>query len=354
MHRIVNLRKLLKHWRKIMNYKNNIKTSAISIYDAIDPLNEMLYIPTNALQKMLADHLVGFSLSGLALRTRSKIVKQEICKALGYPIPKSFRKTQPRFLGQNFDVYTQKSLNVQIWNEEVDANRRYVFLKIDDQDLITHVKIITGDELVQYDKTGTLTKKYQATMYKLEDNYCSLTDSENVTDWIIENDNGLISDKPNDLPTQENLLPITEIFTRLRPLIGTSISYLGAIQERNRGAGLHELVCKNLGFTSYEDDGTYPDIKNQLLEIKLQTSPTIDLGLHSPTDQELILSVNNKAFYSSDIRYVIFDAVVINERVNLNKLYVVSGVEFITLFPLFKGRGTNSKIQLPLPSNFFK
>ena len=45
------------------------------------------------------------------------------------------------------------------------------------------------------------------------------------------------------------------------------------------------MICEHLGYSNYEDDGSYPDLVNQLIEIKLQTSPTIDLGLHSPEDE---------------------------------------------------------------------
>lgn len=132
-----------------MNFKQNITAANISIYDDIDPLDTDLYIPIQELQKLIAAHIIGKSLFGLPLRTRSKVVKTLICEALGYKIPKSFKKTQPRFPGQNFDVYTQKSLNVQIWNEEVDPNRRYVFIQIDENDAIIAVKIINGEELVK-------------------------------------------------------------------------------------------------------------------------------------------------------------------------------------------------------------
>ena len=89
-----------------MDYVRNIEESGLSIYDPIAPDNYYLYIPTDDLEMILSESLIGLSLSGLPLRTRSKVVKSKICEALGYPVPSSFRKTQPRFVGQNFDVYT--------------------------------------------------------------------------------------------------------------------------------------------------------------------------------------------------------------------------------------------------------
>lgn len=335
------------------NYPFNISQSGLSIYDQIGPTNQDLYVPTYDLELILSKHMIGLSLEGLPLRTRSKVVKQEICKALGYPIPRSFAKTQPKFPGQNFDVYSQKSMNVQIWNEEVARNRRYVFLQINENDIITAVKVITGDILAKFDRTGTLTKKYQATMNSYGRNICSTNDSVSVNNWIIDSNGTLFGVNPNNFPQRTQLLHINEIYDRLLPMVGKSISYIDAIQERNRGAELHSMICKHLGYSIYEDDGTYPDIANQLLEVKLQTSPTIDLGLHSPEDRECIVSIENTDFYSKDIRYAIFDGEVHGSQIILKNLYLVTGEDFTNYFPLFKGKRTNAKIQLPLPYDFF-
>lgn len=336
------------------NYPLNIKNSGLSIYDPINPQNPFLYIPTHELEYILSNSIVGLSLAGLPLRTRSKVVKQTLCIALGYPIPNSFKKTQPRFVGQNFDVYTQKSLNVQIWNEDIDDNRRYVFLRVNDNDVITCVRVITGYQLVKLDHTGTLTQKFQARMQTYYQNICSSRDSITIDNWITtDKTTNLSSVNPNNYPQRSQLLRITEVYSRLLPIVGKSISYLDAIQERNRGAELHAMICKHLGYAIYEDNGTYPDIFNQLLEVKLQTSPTIDLGLHSPEDGSAIVSIDSTTFYSKDIRYAIFNGEVFNDRVHLKNLYLVTGEDFTSYFPLFQGKGTNKKLQIPLPPNFF-
>ncbi len=337
----------------MINYPENIRKSEFSIYDPIDPDDRHFFIPEDDLEDILSESIIGLSLEGLPLRTRSKVVKEEICRALGYPIPTSFRKTQPRFPGQNFDVYTQKSLNVQIWNEEVDLSRRYVFLRVNENDVITNVRVITGELLVQYDRTGTLTQKFQARMQAYSENICSRYDTPAVRDWIIDDNITLESVDPNRFPRRNQLLRIAEIYRRLLPMVGKSLSYLDAVQERNRGAELHAMICDHLGYSYFDDDGSYPDIANQLLEIKLQTSPTIDLGLHSPEDGKAIVQIGNMTFYSQDIRYAIFNGVVNGNRVELRNLYLVTGDDFTNYFPLFQGKGTNKKIQLPLPYDFF-
>lgn len=335
------------------NYPRNIALSGLSIYDAINPTDPYLYIPLEDLEAILSDALIGLSLKGYALKPRSKFVKSEICKILGYPVPLSFTKTHPQFPGQNFDVYTQKRRNVQIWNEEVDAARRYVFLRVNEDDIITAVKVINGEELAHYDRTGTLTRKYQAAMTSYGEDICSRNDSMTVQNWIVDANESLRTVNPNHFPRRTQLLRIHEIYQRLQPMVGLSIDYLDAVQERNRGAELHAMICEHLGYSIYEDDGTYPDIANQLLEIKLQTSPTIDLGLHSPEDGDAIVTIGNTTFCSEDIRYAIFDGEVRGNRVLLRNLYLVTGEDFTRYFPLFRGGGTNAKIQLPLPYDFF-
>lgn len=109
-------------WR----YQKNISESDLSIYDPIEIGDPNLWIPTPELENLLDKGLSQFSLRGLPLRTRSKVVKQEICRLLGYPIPKAFKRTQPRFLGQGFDIYVQKSNNLQIWNEDISPTRRKI------------------------------------------------------------------------------------------------------------------------------------------------------------------------------------------------------------------------------------
>lgn len=190
-------------------------------------------------------------------------------------------------------------------------------------------------------------------MQSYAESICSITDTLPVQDWVIGDNIVLEHINPNQFPERGQLLRISEIYRRLLPLVGETINYLDAVQERNRGAELHAMICDRLGYSVFEDDGTYPDIANQLLEIKLQTSPTIDLGLHSPEDGKLITSLDDMDFYSQDIRYAIFDGEVHGNRVLLRNLYLVTGEDFSSYFPLFKGMKTNSKIQLPLPVDFF-
>ena len=143
-------------------YVEAIRRRGLSIYDRIDVGDPDLWIPTPELEDLLNTAMSGISLAGFPLRTRSKVVKEHVCKSLGYPVPPSFKKTHPRFPGQFFDTYVQKSNNLQVWNEELSSTRRYVIIRVGRENVITKVKVVTGSTLALLDTTGTLTQKYQA------------------------------------------------------------------------------------------------------------------------------------------------------------------------------------------------
>jgi hypothetical protein len=336
-------------------YVAKISQRGVSIYDSVDP---DLWIPTSQLEVLLNDRLAGMSLHGLPIKTRSKVVKQAICRALGYPIPRSFKKTQPRFPEQLFDVYIQKSNNLQIWNEEVSPTRRYVLIRVSSDDVITRVRVVTGDTLALFDKTGTLTQKYQARL---------VTHQETTELVVSEDTDGLkpllrehghlmhFDNSPVDNPMAETLLPISVVFERLVSLVGHAFADVGYDQERNRGAELHRLVCQKLGYDNYQDAGSFPDIRHQLLEVKLQTSPTIDLGLVQPDSQEPldIPRVKGRQIRPCDVRYALFHAHTDGTRVVLTHFYLTTGEAFFGRFPQFQGKVVNRKLQIPIPSDFF-
>jgi hypothetical protein len=333
-----------------------ISQSGFSIYDPIE-IGSNLWITSPELERLLDKGLRGLSLTGLPLRTRSKVVNEEICRILGYTVPKSFRKTRPRFYGQMFDKYIQKSNNLQIWNEELSATRRYVLIRVTEEYLVERVRVVAGDTLALLDTTGTLTQKYQARLNigLSSTELISNRDTDNLTFSVLRERPPVFFQSPTEFPTISSLLPIEEIFERLRLLIGHSFSDAGRDQERNRGAGLHRLVCQQLGYANYKDDGRFPDVRNQLLEVKLQTSPTIDLGLVRPDSQELLdlPQINGRQLRHCDVRYAIFYGHSDGQIVTLTHFYLTTGEAFFGRFSQFQGRVLNKKLQIPLPRNFF-
>lgn len=339
------------------DYVAALRRSGLSIYDEIAVGDPQLWIPTVELEWLLDNGLRGISLAGLPLRTRSKVVKEAVCRVLGYPVPKLFKKTQPRFPGQMFDTYTQKSNNLQVWNEQLAATRRYVLVRVSVADVVTRVKVVTGDTLARLDTTGTLTTKYQARCTPGSDiaELVAQKDTSNLLPFVSFDVKLDQVATPIAHPRPGELLPIAEIYNRLRVLVGRSFRDAGSDQERNRGAAVHRLVCVALGYGSYLDDGQFPDIRHQLLEVKLQTSPTIDLGLvrpdsDEPLDVQMIGSVQIK---HHDVRYAIVCARIIDQVVTITHVFITTGEAFFSRFPQFQGKVLNAKIQIPLPSDFF-
>ena len=338
-------------------YVEAIRQSRLTIYDPIDIGDPELWIPTPELELLLDEGLRGISLAGLPLRTRSKVVKQHVCRVLGYPVPSSFTKVQPRFPGQFFDTYTQKSNNLQVWNEELAPSRRYVIIRITDDGAILKVKVVTGDTLALLDTTGTLTQKYQA----------RLIPGAATAELIADKDTDLLRPfvrpgidlktlaSPVSHPAAGELLPIDELFAHLKSLVAQQFADPGSDQERNRGADLHRLVCKALGYDNYRDDGQFPDVRHQLLEVKLQTSPTIDLGLVCPDSTEAldVPQIGGHQIRHCDVRYALFYATTDGANVTLTHFFLATGERFFERFPQFQGKILNKKLQIPLPANFF-
>ncbi|WP_462249677.1 hypothetical protein [Ekhidna sp.] len=340
--------------------KEQIVSKRYSIYSESDEIHdpEGSYYTKDEIESLISEKMVGYSFHGLPLRTRSKVAKQLVCEALGYPIPSSFKKTQPRFPAQNLDTYVQKSNNLQVWNEELDPSRRYLIIRLNDADEITKVKVVTGQDLALLDTTGTLTQKYQARLDRSEDVTELISDSDTDLFASIITENSEVDLKliqPTDYPSGSDLFTINQLYERLKSLVGSSFKDIGADQERNRGAELHKLVCQQLGYSSYADNGQFPDVRNQLLEVKLQTSPTIDLGLVCP-DSTLSLDmplIKEVGLRHKDVRYALFYAEINEGMVMLTNFYLTTGEDFFSRFSQFQGKVLNKKLQIPLSKDFF-
>lgn len=339
-----------EHLRRIVE---GIEHSGHSIYDHIDDTNSGLWISTPDLQDLLQTSMVGISLAGLPLRTRSKVVKQHMCRALGYPVPRSFRKTIPRFPGQDFDVYVQKSDNLQIWNDDISRDRRYVIIRVDKDDIISNIWVVTGDRLSLLDTSGRLTIKHQAHL-RMGDSPVELVtvdDTALLDSLTASNVEILQSMSPTNSPRAGELISITDLFERLTPLIGTTFTYSGYDQERNRAASLVRIVCKALGYSHYRDSGQFPDITHQLLEIKLQTSRTIDLGMVRPDSREIleyIPDISGQQIRCCDVRYALFYGNVTEGIVTINQFVLTTGTKFFERFPQYQGNIVNRKLQIHL------
>ncbi len=319
-----------------------ITASGKTIYDPLDQTPD-LKLSTQELQQILRMKLSGMLLDQ-PIRTRSKVVKSAIARSLGYPVPRSFLKSKPRFPGQDFDVYVQKSDNLQIWNEELAPRRRYVLVRVNDANKVQTVKVVNGVQLAKLDTTGTLTSKYQATAI------ADVEDSRLVSAMDTPELAAVLADPKTDFDRQ--LIPIVKVYEKLLPLMGQTIPNPGNDQERVRGWELHKLISDSLGIETPNDDGQIPDISDQLLEIKLQTSPTVDLGLISPGSADAI-SVQGQTIRYADIRYAVVYGTVAGDKVRLDHLVLTNGADFFCYFKSLRGNVVNKKNQIRLPRGFF-
>lgn len=344
-----------KAYSTVVGQEGALAQSGKSIYDPLDE-NLGYFLPIGELERVLHGGLLGLDLN-YPLRTRSKVLKAKICEILGYPVPKSFKKSKPRFPGQDFDTYIQKSNNLQIWNEEIVPTRRYVLIQLDESSKVVGLRVVVGEVLAKLDPTGTLTRKYQAKSRELVTHsvLASRSDAYAVREAIaalpgktLSIRQGLGRDRSVDF---SGFLPIADLYEKLLTLVGTRLADPGLDQERNRGAALHRAVCLTLGTGGYNDTGSFPDVVEQLLELKLQTSPTIDLGLVSPDDStplDFLPRVKH-----CDVRYGVFYGKPTGTKVQIEHLVLVKGQDFFSFFQRFEGKVVNAKLQIPLPRDFF-
>ena len=126
---------------------------------------------------------------------------------------------------------------------------------------------------------------------------------------------------------------------------------LDANDTKNRGQALERLVLQLLGYSENNLQGLaggYPDIPNQLLEVKVQDSPTVDLGKYTPEIEELIMEDSN--ITTRDIRYLI---ALTNPQTNvIEGIILVSGEQLGEIFTYVSD--TSFKCQRSIPMSFFE
>lgn len=295
------------------------------------------------------------ALAGIAPKTRNKLAKEMACEALGYPIPRTFPRTRPRFLLDNFNISVQLSNNWQPTNQEsLEPTCRYAFVILGANEVVHDVVVIRGEELAKYNKTGVATLKRQASFaeYSEPGHVVIGTDTAFLSAWIAAaQPTGSATASGAAAMPDAGLLPIGALGAKLRAMVGTTIHDHGANQDRRRGEALHRAACTALGYASHCETGQHPDIPNQLLEVKLQTSPTVDLGLVDPSSTAPIGPPFPAVFRHADARYAVFGGVQETaDTVRIASLVVTSGESFFTHIRRMGGLGVNSKHQFKLPA----
>jgi hypothetical protein len=239
------------------------------------------------------------------------------------------KKGVPKILLEYVDTYIITSgttYNLQVWNRNPSASSvqvqyidgstlqsnevRFILVKIDTiQKKIETIVVLTSEYIVDnFGKFGKPTIKSQLIISsKFRQNILNSTDKILFyPDDLGDNSNFNNLDKfsIHDEPTIDSLLPMNSIKKIiLKKIIGLKIP---PSSTKKRGQLLENIFAKALGYKLKENEslaGGYPDIKNQALEIKLQDSPTVDLGKYSPEFEELILKCGG--FTTQTMRYCI-------------------------------------------------
>ena len=76
-------------------------------------------------------------------------------------------------------------------------------------------------------------------------------------------------------------------------------------ETKLRGQELEGIILNQLGYDYTKGElleGGYPDIRHQLLEVKIQDTQTVDLGRYTPQTVEIIH--NESGISTQDIRYL--------------------------------------------------
>jgi hypothetical protein len=335
--------------------RDEIARLGLDLYNDAATADSRYFYSPDHLEALLRAELVGMvDLAGLPVRTRAKVAKTLVCNALGYNIPPSFKKIRggPRLPHPAVDVYAQQSTNLQIWNDEVDAERRYVILILDEVK-ITDVRVIAGADLAQLDKTGKLTTKFQASRIG-SSKVSKLVSPIDTTNFVARLDPGVNASKnsPVAQPEPGGVLTISMVYQLLSPMVGRTYNDPGIVQERNRGTVIHREACERLGTGSFADNGQFPDILSQLVEVKLQLAQTIDLGLELPSSSTPLASANG-VLDVRDVRYAIFYATRDRSTFTLDGLVLTTGAHFFNEYRQFGGLTSNKKLQLRLPNDWF-
>lgn len=259
------------------------------------------------IRKLIASILEKHSLPELAEQGEFEIVPP---KAKG--VPKIVREFIDTYI-----VTSGTSYNLQVWNripatetllikyesgESLKCNDvRFVFVRIDtEKNVIASVIILTPEYIEQkFRKFGKPTIKHQLLIsgkvrkdiYESEDKILSFPDSKKLSYQICHDyeppKSGMVEE-----PDIKHLFSISLLKKMVaEKLIGFK---LDAAATKNRGQALEKKVLELLGYEVNENAllyGAFPDIRNQLLEVKVQDSPTVDLGKFSPEKRKSLLKI---------------------------------------------------------------
>lgn len=319
----------------------------------------------------------GSNIRKLIASTLEKSELPEIADKANFEVVPPKGKGIPKITREFIDTYivtSGNSYNLQVWNRLPASNSllikydsgeslkctdaRFVFVRIDlAKSTIASIIILTPKYIEQhFGIFGKPTIKHQLlisskvrrSLYECEDKVLSFPDSKKLSYSIIHNylpPSSSMMDEPNFKELYSIALLKKMVADKL---IGKK---LGTAATKNRGQALERMVLELLGYTIKENEllhGAFPDIRNQLLEVKVQDSPTVDLGKFSPEKEEFVIEEKNITTF--DVRYLI---ALTNPKTEIIEGIILTAGE--RLGDIFSYVSSQSyKCQRTIPMSFFE
>jgi hypothetical protein len=337
----------------------------------VEYFTELIGSPFNITGKTRTDgsnvrKLIASTLEKHSLPTLAEPEEFEIVPPRGKGVPKITREFIDTYI-----ITSDTSYNLQVWNR-IPASEsllikyesgeslkctdvRFVLVRIQ-KNIITSIAILTPEYIEErFGKFGKptikqqllISRKVRKMIYESTDKILSFPDSKKLS-YFIRNDyspptSGMVSE-----PDVKNLFSISLLQKIVaEKLIGFK---LDAAATKNRGQALEKKVLELLGYEIKETDllyGAFPDIRNQLLEVKVQESPTVDLGRFSPEKEEIVIEGSDLT--TNDVRYLIALTNPVTEIIE--GIILTPGEKLGELFSYVSGE--SYKCQRSIPTSFF-
>lgn len=273
----------------------------------------------------------GANLRMLIFNTLMNNKKYDLLSEDEYEILTDKAKGLPRILPEFLDTYiitNNKDYNMQVWNRIPDSSMplikykstgdvltckdiRYLMVKIDNNKIV-EILLLTPDYITKhFGKFGVPTIKHQLIINQskrdeiIKSNVPILFKNDDKYSFNKMDDIKIMSiDSIHDKPIIDKVIRLQDIYDIVKDeIIGIELQ---SESTKIKGQELEKIVSEKLGYKFLENDllvGGFPDLPNQLLEVKVQESPTVDLGKYSPQIPEIIFPEIN--ITTEDIRYLI-------------------------------------------------
>lgn len=318
----------------------------------------------------------GSRMRNLIAGTLENFLLPEPSNPEDYEIVPPRKKGVPKILLEFIDTYlvtSGTSYNLQVWNRIPASNSliiryesgeslqcldvRFVLVKIDLVNSRIDTIVILSPDYIEnkFGKFGKQTVKYQLlisskarkAIYQSSSRILTFPDTKKLSYFVRHTYEPPKKNMMNE-PVLGELLSISTLNIYVaEKLIGQK---LDASATKNRGQALERKVMELLGYVVTEKDllcGGYPDIRNQLLEVKVQDTQTVDLGKFSPEKEEKVFEGSD--FTTFDVRYLI--ALTNPKTEIIEGIILAPGEKLGELFSYVSDK--SFKCQRSIPMSFF-